>query len=147
METCRFDDSVGDLVEMAQPKRFLIGSILIFLLISVGIGFALYRYAMDSQFRVSSEVAKDMIAKGNVDVILDVRTDFERNTLGFYPNSVHIQSGDLQEQMPMKYPNKNIHILAYCNTGQRSRKATEILHSLGYKNVVYISGSYKTLLQ
>lgn len=131
---------------MAQSKRFFYGSILILFFLVAIIIYGLYRYAMDSQFRVTSEVAKDMIAKGDVDVILDVRTDFERNTLGFYPNSVHIQTSELKESMPLRYPNKNIHILVYCNTGQRSRKATEILHSMGYTSTVYISGGYQTLL-
>ena len=87
-----------------------------------------------------------MIDKQKVDLILDVRTDFERKTLGFYPQSVHIQSADLEKEMPTKYPNKEIKIIAYCNTGQRARKATEILHKLGYKNAYYIVGSYTAIM-
>ena len=105
-----------------------------------------YFYAMNSPWRISSNVAKTMIKKQNTDLILDVRTDFERKTLGFYPNSVHIQSADLEKIMPKQYPNKDIHIIAYCNSGQRARKATEILHKLGYKNAYYIVGSYSSLL-
>ena len=99
---------------------------------------------MNSPFRISSEVAKEIIKKGAL--VLDVRTNLERNTLGYYPGSVHIPSSDLEERMPNEYPNKNINIVAYCNSGQRARIATEKLHSLGYNNAVYIVSTYGTLL-
>jgi len=87
-----------------------------------------------------------MIKDGEFDLILDVRTDLERNTLGYYPGSVHIQSVDLDKIMPVEYPNKNIRILAYCNTGHRARLAIEKLHGLGYSNALYIATPYTTLL-
>ena len=99
---------------------------------------------MDSPYRVSSEEAKQIIKKGAL--VLDVRTDFERSTLGYYPESVHIPSSDLEKIMPFEYPNKNINIIAYCNSGQRARIATEKLHELGYNNAVYIASTYGTLL-
>jgi len=106
---------------------------------------ATYVYAVYSKWRISSLEAKRRIAAKEVDVILDVRTDAERATLGFYPGSVHIQSSDLTRVMPAKYPNKDIRILAYCNTGHRARLATDTLHSLGYNNAVYISSGYTSL--
>ena len=106
----------------------------------------LYRYAMDSPYRIYSEKAKEMIKKHQINIILDVRTDLERSTLGFYPGSVHIQSADLEKRMPAEYPDKNVRILAYCNSGQRARMATEKLHKLGYKNAVYIATTYQSLL-
>lgn len=99
---------------------------------------------MDSPYRVSSEKAKEIIKKGAL--VLDVRTDFERNTLGYYPGSVQIQSSDLEQKMPSEYPDKNINIVIYCNSGQRARMATEKLHELGYTNTVYIASTYGTLL-
>ena len=47
--------------------------------------------------------------------------------------------------MPQEYPNKNIRILAYCNTGHRARMATDKLQSLGYTHAVYISSTYTSL--
>jgi hypothetical protein len=105
----------------------------------------LYEYAIGSPYVISAEDAKSRIKRGQVDLILDVRTKFERDTLGFYPGSVHIQSADLDVMMPKRYPDKSIRILAYCNTGQRARMATEKLHKLGYKNAVYIATHYQTL--
>jgi rhodanese-related sulfurtransferase len=106
----------------------------------------LYTYAMDSPYRISSEEARARIRRQQIDLILDVRTDLERNTLGYYPGSVHIQSSELAMRMPKEYPNKDLRILAYCNSGQRARMATEKLHDLGYRNAVYISSTYTSLL-
>lgn len=103
-------------------------------------------YAESSPYKITSKEAKQLIQNGKFDMILDVRTDIERSALGFYEGSVHIQSADLEKLMPANYPNRNIRILAYCNSGQRARKATEKLHSLGYVNSVYITSTYKSLL-
>lgn len=105
-----------------------------------------YQYAVDSQYRVSSEKAKELIKDKKVDIVLDVRTDVERNTLGYYPDSIHIQSADLDKKMVAEYPNKDLRILAYCNTGHRARMATDKLHDLGYKNAMYISSTYKSIM-
>ena len=107
---------------------------------------AAYYYSVYSPYRISSESAKNLIANHQIDLILDVRTDLERSTLGFYPGSVHIQSADLEREMPKRYPDKNIRILAYCNTGHRARLATDKLQALGYKNARYISSGYKSIM-
>jgi len=105
-----------------------------------------YQYAVDSPYRISSEKAKELIKENKIDVVLDVRTDTERSTLGYYPGSVHIQSADLEKRMASEYPNKDVRILAYCNSGHRARMATDKLHALGYKNAMYISSTYKSLI-
>jgi rhodanese-related sulfurtransferase len=110
------------------------------------VAYVAYQYAVDSPFRISSQEAKKLLQTKQIDVVLDVRTDLERNTLGYYPGSVHIQSADLDREMPKQYPDKQIHILAYCNTGHRARMATDKLHKLGYINAMYISSQYTTLL-
>jgi rhodanese-related sulfurtransferase len=114
-------------------------------IITLFFGYA-YFYAINSPYKISSTDAKQLIQQGKIDIILDVRTDLERETLGYYPGSIHIQSADLDKIMPIKYPNKNIYILAYCNTGQRARAATEKLHKLGYNNSFYIISGYTSLL-
>ena len=105
-----------------------------------------YLYATDSPYRISAPDAKKRIQDGQIDLILDVRTPAERATLGFYPGSVPIPSADLDVKMPTLYPNKQARILAYCNTGHRARMATDKLHALGYKNAVFISSTYGSLL-
>lgn len=127
-----------------KPAVYFIYTAL-FLMIVFGI-YQAYLYATDSPYRISSSDAKQRIKGNQIDAILDVRTDTERTTLGFYPGSIHIQSADLERMMPTLLPNKQTRILAYCNTGHRARMATDKLHALGYVNTVYISSTYTTLL-
>jgi rhodanese-related sulfurtransferase len=105
-----------------------------------------YQYAVDSPFRISSQEAKKLLQTKQIDLVLDVRTDLERKNLGYYPGSVHIQGADLEPQMLKLYPDTQIRILVYCNTGHRARMATDTLHKLGYINAKYISSQYTTLM-
>jgi len=105
-----------------------------------------YQYAVSSKYIISSENAKKMITDKKIDLVLDVRTDSERSMLGYYPGSKHIQSADLEKRMTTEYPDKDIRIISYCNTGHRARMATEKLHQLGYKNAMYISSTYTSLM-
>jgi len=123
-------------------KRILF---IVLAVVLVGVAY-LYSYAVDSPFRIEAADAKKRIQKKEFDIILDVRTDLERNTLGYYPGSVHVQSADLETKFVPNYPNKDIRILAYCNTGHRARMATDKLHKLGYKHALYISSQYKSIL-
>ena len=129
---------------MAKLTRTIILTLVAtaFLLIFI---FVSYQYAVSSKYMVTSELAKQMLKDKKVDIVLDVRTNVERDTLGYYPGSVHIQSADLEKRMPIEYPNKDIHIIAYCNTGHRARMAAEKLQALGYKNAMYISSTYLSL--
>lgn len=120
-----------------------------YILVAIALGglvYYLYNLAVNSQHRISSADAKQRIQQGGFDVILDVRTDLEVRTLGFYPGSVHIPSSEIRSKVPVQYPNKETRILLYCNTGHRARVATDILHAIGYKNAVYISSGYKSIL-
>lgn len=121
-----------------------IGNFVILILILL-VTYYIYNYTFNSPYLITSEVAKILLRTKNIDIILDVRTKFERETLGFFPNSVNIQASELTNIMPKMYPNKNNLILVYCNTGQRARKAIDILQNLGYKNSLYIAGSYLTI--
>lgn len=105
-----------------------------------------YQYAVFSPYRVSSEKAKDMIQNNNIDVILDVRTEMERSTLGYYPGSIHVPRADLERRMMADYPNKDTRIIVYCNTGHRARMATDALQEMGYHNARYISSTYASLM-
>lgn len=108
------------------------------------LAFFLYRYAVSGFLYISAEEARNKLAANEFDVVLDVRSNMEYN-LGHYPNAKHIPILQLSERAPNELPDLSARILIYCNTGQRSRKASEILHGLGYKNTRYISGSYTTL--
>ena len=76
---------------------------LLYILIAIAviyIIYSLYSLAMDSPHRISSEEARKRLAKREVDVVLDVRTSAERNTLGFFPRSLHMPSDRLVKDFP-----------------------------------------------
>jgi rhodanese-related sulfurtransferase len=124
--------------------RLLLISLL--LLVSTAVFYVAYTYAMDSPWRVSATEARQRLSQGQYDLVLDVRTALERQTLGSYPGSVHISSADLERAILSRVPDKGSAILVYCNTGQRARRATDILHKLGYENARYISSSHLSLM-
>jgi phage shock protein E len=104
-----------------------------------------YYYAAESPFHIRMSDARARLAKGEFTTVLDVRTDLEY-WAGHYPGAVHIPTTRLLEEAYNMLPNLEEKILVYCNTGQRSRHATEVLRSLGYKNVFYITTAHWTLL-
>jgi phage shock protein E len=119
---------------------------IIILFVIAALIYFIYQYPKSSTYLISSEKAKKLIMSKKINLILDVRTNIERDTLGYYPGSVHIQSADLEKRMVHEYPNKNIHILIYCNTGHRAKMAAEKLQDMGYENTRYIISTYKTLM-
>lgn len=103
-------------------------------------------YTYKSPYLVTANEAKKLIQQQKVGVVLDVRSKIEYN-LGHYPEALHIPTANLTDSVETLIPDKNTHILVYCNTGQRARYATDLLRAKGYKNIVYISGPYWSLLR
>jgi rhodanese-related sulfurtransferase len=103
-------------------------------------------YTFNSPLLISADDAKKAIAEGKFPVVLDVRTDMEYK-LGHYPEAVHIPTAKLASALEQRLPDKTKGVLVYCNTGQRSRHAADMLKAKGYKDVRYISGPYWSLLR
>lgn len=118
-------------------------STIITLLAAAAIAMVIY-YTYNSPLWISAADAKKALANNEFPIVLDVRTDMEYK-LGHYPGTVHIPTANLVSQVETMLPDKQKGILVYCNTGQRSRHAADVLKSKGYKNVRYISGPYWSL--
>ena len=101
-----------------------------------------YMYSIDSPYYVPASEGKAGIAQKRYNVVLDVRTPIERSIFGYYPGSIHIPVTELKERIGKEIPDKNTTILIYCNTGQRARKAAELLQSMGYKKARYIAATH-----
>lgn len=114
---------------------------------AIYVAYSLFRYATDSPYRIDAATARRKLAKGEIDYVLDVRTAFERNALGFFPQSIHIPGAELRLRIDQEITNKGAAILVYCNTGQRARAATDLLHRLGYRNAVYVATAYTSLME
>lgn len=115
------------------------------LVAAVAVAMVVY-YTYNSPLWISAEDAKKALANRQFSTVLDVRTDTEYN-LGHYPEAVHIPTAKLASEVERRLPDKQKGILVYCNTGQRSRYAADMLKAKGYKNVRYISGPYWSLLR
>jgi phage shock protein E len=126
-----------------KPGQVIFYSGIVFFLAVLIYGFY---FSMSSPYMISAEKARKLLNQKKIDLVLDVRTKTERDVFGYFPGSVHIPAGSLDHEILRKYPNKDVNILVYCNTGQRARLATEKLKSFGFKNVFYIPTSHVSLL-
>lgn len=115
--------------------------------LTIYVSYTLFSYAIDSPYRIDAGAARRKLAKGEIDYVLDVRTEFERDALGYFPQSIHIPGTELRQRIEQEIPNKNAAILVYCNTGQRARAATDLLHRLGYHNAIYVATAHMSLIE
>src|ERR1044072_3024827 len=73
-------------------------------------------------------------------LIIDVLDHLEHKTLKKLPNSINIPFLELVSK-PEKYiPDKNQLVITYCNYGNRSGQAAQILREKGYKTFVLEGG-------
>lgn len=100
-------------------------------------------YTLTGSKLIPASQAKRLIKSGQITQILDIRTKVEYD-LGHYPGSIHIPVNKINKET-VKNLNKNTTTLVYCNTGQRARYAANKLDKLGFKDVVYIDGTYNTI--
>ena len=87
---------------------------------------------------ITPEEAKSMMEDGGV-TVLDVRTLEEYNT-GFILGSVSLPLEEIESTADTVIPDKNAVILVYCETGERSARAAQLLVSLGYVHVYDFGG-------
>lgn len=100
-------------------------------------------YSLTGKGLITSNQAKKMIRDGSIKTVIDVRTTIEWNR-GHYKDAKHIPVAQLTSSK-LKGLSKDDGILVYCNTGQRARRAAEIIRDFGFINVYYIEGGWWTL--
>ena len=106
--------------------------------------FAVY-YSISSPLAIYPEEAKEILARGGFDHVVDVRTPMEWKT-GRYPLAIHIPVGTIPTTLPARIPDKKAKILFYCNTSARARQAAEMAREMGYLNVYYLVGTHANLM-
>ena len=114
----------------------------IFLLIIIGL--SMHIYTLTGIRLIPASQAKRLIEIGEISQIVDIRTKTEYD-LGHYPDSIHIPVDKINKDT-VKVLDKSKPVLVYCNTGQRARYAANKLDKLGFKEVVYIDGTYNTIM-
>ena len=93
---------------------------------------------------IDYENAKIILKNDNTSVLIDVRSPQEYKE-GHLERSINIPLYDIKEQIENKIPNKDASLIIYCQSGNRSKKAIEILEKEGYKNLYNIIGGMDNL--
>jgi rhodanese-related sulfurtransferase len=117
----------------------------IFALLAVVVIYLSY-YTYSGKNLITADQARFLINRNRINKIIDVRTTLEYDA-GHYPEAINIPIQSMNKDLvAMKGVDKSDNILVYCNTGQRARRAVEVLNSYGYHNVFYIAGNHTTLM-
>lgn len=86
---------------------------------------------------ISIDEAKELIDKGEVNLILDVRNPDEFAE-GHLKNAVLIPLKDLKKNIGEIEKFKDKLVLVYCRSGKRSADAIKILKENGFTNIVHM---------
>ena len=88
---------------------------------------------------ITAEEAKQIMDSEEGYIILDVRTREEYDQ-GHIPGAILIPNTEIEARAEEELPDKDQLILVYCRSGNRSKKAAEILVELGYTNIREFGG-------
>ena len=89
--------------------------------------------------QITQDEAKEMMAKDDGHVILDVRRQDEY-VAGHIPGAILIPNENIGTEQPKELPDLAQIILVYCRTGNRSKQASQKLADMGYTNVYEFGG-------
>ena len=92
-----------------------------------------------SYTHISQDQAKEMMARDDGHIILDVRRQDEYDG-GHIPGAVLLPNESIGTERPAQLPDLQQVILVYCRTGRRSRDASQKLADMGYVNVYEFGG-------
>ncbi|WP_291633873.1 rhodanese-like domain-containing protein [Clostridium sp.] len=88
---------------------------------------------------ITPEEAKERLDSDKEIILLDVRTKEEYET-GHIKGSILMPVDNLEEEVGKSLKDKEVTILVYCRSGNRSFSAANILIEQGYKNVYNLGG-------
>jgi len=89
--------------------------------------------------KIPAEEAKQVIDGDQSVFIVDVRTKEEYDQ-GHIPNAMLIPNTELKKQAAVSLPDKDVTILVYCRSGNRSKSASLELLQMGYTKVYDFGG-------
>ena len=90
---------------------------------------------------VSPQDVQAMQQRGENVVYLDVREPQEWN-LGHLPRAIHIPRGTLESAVEARVP-RDLQVVIYCASGNRSAFAADTMQQMGYANVASMSGGLR----
>jgi rhodanese-related sulfurtransferase len=89
--------------------------------------------------QITQEEAKEMMAKDDGHIIVDVRRQDEYDE-GHIPGALLIPNESITDKKPEELPDLNQIVLVYCRSGRRSKEASQKLADIGYTNVYEFGG-------
>jgi rhodanese-related sulfurtransferase len=89
--------------------------------------------------QISQDEAKEMMAKDDGHIIVDVRRQDEYDA-GHIPGAILIPNESIDTSRPKELPDLDQIILVYCRSGRRSKEASEKLAKLGYTKIYEFGG-------
>ena len=89
--------------------------------------------------QISQETAREMMAKDDGHVIVDVRRQDEYDA-GHIPGAILIPNESIGTNRPAELPDFVQIILIYCRNGNRSKQAAQKLADMGYKSIYEFGG-------
>ena len=92
-----------------------------------------------SYFQISQDEAKQMMAKDDGHVVVDVRREDEYAS-GHIPGAILIPNESIGNEKPGELPDYDQIILIYCRSGRRSKEAAAKLVALGYTHIYEFGG-------
>jgi rhodanese-related sulfurtransferase len=87
---------------------------------------------------------KEMVARGDEHVLVDVREDREFEA-GHVKGAVHLSKGTIERDIETKYPDKSTTLVLYCGGGFRSALVAHNLQKMGYANPISLDGGWRAL--
>lgn len=117
-------------------KRFMVLFVASFLLLT---GCALGQGMQESYHQIDQETAKEMMARNDGHVVVDVRRQDEYDA-GHIPGAILIPNESIGCDSPEALPDYEQFILIYCRSGNRSKQAAQKLAGMGYTNVYEFGG-------
>jgi sulfur-carrier protein adenylyltransferase/sulfurtransferase len=88
---------------------------------------------------IRPEEARQRLETDDAPVLIDVRTDRERQT-SYIPDSIHLPIAEIESRLAEVVPERGRPIITYCATGARSRRILPALAALGYGDAVSMAG-------
>lgn len=124
-----------------EVMKYLAGILAVIMLCGCGL-FQIYDktgMVYEDRTKITMEQAKEMMAKDDGHIIVDVRRQDEYDN-GHIPGAILIPNESIQNTCPEELPDLNQIILIYCRSGNRSKQAANKLIDLGYTHVYDFGG-------
>ncbi len=109
------------------------------MIVGAGYFFFLCSNSDKAPYKISANVAAEMMKESANVIVVDVRTP-EEYQQGHIENAKLLPLSELEEKASAVIPDKSKKILLYCRSGRRSAVAAELLVNSGYEKVYDFGG-------